>query len=418
MNFREYFQWFRSLHRTQKWFIVLIAIRPLIDNFYYLKTTSPFLSPLYIAGVLTPVLCLWSIGTLRKKYYSPIDFILGLWLIIILISSFFGFLNNPKNLKFYEFFFQTIISIVIFYFSRRLITSPRNLDGVLQTTLYAASIAACFFLYEIYYQPFKAIESRGIMRLEGAYADVMNYGIYITQSILICCYFALQKNISLSKTSKIVRLIIVMVLAAVALPNIVHVSTIAVTFTIFILFLLFFSRQSLFTGVSFIVLIFVIIINLNHEAIDEKFSPLYRPDLEVLSGDRDKEKAFHGRMSRWERMWAEFSDQPLIAQFFGIPLTLSNPFKYLLSGPHNDYLRIIFLSGYIGFILYMIFLLNIFLRLKTLPYAHKFLVLGALATMILYSVSTTPTLYAPLIYVIYPVYAFAVLPPGATRNYK
>lgn len=56
MNFRIWLKWFKSLHITKKWFIVLILIRPIVDNFYELKETSSLASPLYIVGVLTPIL--------------------------------------------------------------------------------------------------------------------------------------------------------------------------------------------------------------------------------------------------------------------------------------------------------------------------------------------------------------------------
>ncbi|HEX5003120.1 MAG TPA: hypothetical protein VFW78_11545, partial [Bacteroidia bacterium] len=77
MSFRQWRRWYSGLHSSVKWFIVLVILRPVIDNFYYLKTVSPFLSPLYLVGVLTPLLALWTIFKIKKPNYSKLDTLVG-----------------------------------------------------------------------------------------------------------------------------------------------------------------------------------------------------------------------------------------------------------------------------------------------------------------------------------------------------
>ncbi len=416
MKFKEWREWYKSLHGSQKWFIIFILIRPLVDNFYYFKNISPLISPLYIVGVLTPVLCIHSIRMVKNYYRSPIDTIFGIWFAMVLFSSLFVFLNNPFDLKSYEWLFQTTIVYFIFFFARRLVKSPRDIDGILQTFLYSACIVAGFILYEILFHPLKSIQTRGMERLEGLYADVMNYGIYITQSILIGCFFMLRKNISLTKKYRMYLLIFILILGIISLLRIVHASSIGVSITIILLFSLFYFQRNIFQALLFIGIGTVALMSFGSDIFEERILPLISADIEVYSGEREEGQAFHGRMSRWERMWGDFSEQPVTSQFFGVPLSIKEPYKYITAGTHNDYLRVIFLSGFIGLVVYLLFLFNIFLRIKNLTAPYKFLLLGAWLTMVLYSISTAPNLYAPLIYVVYSVYAFVLLPEKVVRT--
>ena len=79
-------------------------------------------------------------------------------------------------------------------------------------------------------------------------------------------------------------------------------------------------------------------------------------------------------------------------------------------GMHSDYVRVIFLSGILGFIFYMLFLLNLLMRARKIAIPERFLVFGGVGTVMLYSVSTNPLLYFPLLYCVFPIMAYASLP--------
>ncbi|HRZ78170.1 MAG TPA: hypothetical protein P5248_12420, partial [Bacteroidales bacterium] len=67
MKHREWKHWVRSKPWALRWFIYLVLLRPVIDNLYYLKHVSPFLSPLYIVGVLSPLLALSALLRYRNR---------------------------------------------------------------------------------------------------------------------------------------------------------------------------------------------------------------------------------------------------------------------------------------------------------------------------------------------------------------
>ena len=83
MTFKDWKYWISALPWHLKWFAVLVLIRPIIDNFYYLKNISPLLSPLYLVGILTPILCISSIISYRKKDVSVFDILFGIWTVLI-----------------------------------------------------------------------------------------------------------------------------------------------------------------------------------------------------------------------------------------------------------------------------------------------------------------------------------------------
>jgi hypothetical protein len=80
------------------------------------------------------------------------------------------------------------------------------------------------------------------------------------------------------------------------------------------------------------------------------------------------------------------------------------------AGMHSDYVRLLFLTGFIGVGSYVFFILAIGAKYSILKMAEKFLLSATVCSLLLWSVSTIPTLYAPLIYFTYPVFAYVLLP--------
>jgi hypothetical protein len=80
-------------------------------------------------------------------------------------------------------------------------------------------------------------------------------------------------------------------------------------------------------------------------------------------------------------------------------------------GMHSDYVRNLFFTGIIGILFYVIFLLGIaFKGFLMRDFGDKFLILSSAFMIIMYSLSTMPSLYAPLLYIIYCIWSYALLP--------
>ena len=85
-------------------------------------------------------------------------------------------------------------------------------------------------------------------------------------------------------------------------------------------------------------------------------------------------------------------------------------------GMHSDYVRLLFLSGLIGLIFYLIFLFSLLKRVLSMQMPERFLVMGAIGIVLLYSITTCPLNYAPFIYYIFPILAYASLPKNVLKK--
>ena len=117
-------------------------------------------------------------------------------------------------------------------------------------------------------------------------------------------------------------------------------------------------------------------------------------------------------------MLEEYSEFPVAAQLFGMPLIIKETYPYVGTGSHNDFVRILFFTGFLGLTVYLLILINIFRRLKYLCSSDYFLALGTFMILFMYSVSTCPTLYAPLIYIIYSILCYLALPKSVLSESK
>src|SRR6185436_9336818 len=164
MKFKEWKEWYKSLPKGYKWFVWLILLRPLIDNFYYLKEISPFLSPLYIVGLLTPIVIFYSVSTKKKPLQTDLDTNFRLWGGIVIAGIIFMAFTGIFTLPFWIVSLKISAPIYLFIFFRYFIRSRKDLDGVLQTFLYSSLVIICIFSYETVVHPLNMVHTRGIER--------------------------------------------------------------------------------------------------------------------------------------------------------------------------------------------------------------------------------------------------------------
>src|SRR5690606_3524112 len=133
-------------------------------------------------------------------------------------------------------------------------------------------------------------------------------------------------------------------------------------------------------------------------------------DMEVYAGEQDTERLLHGRVGRWMFMLNLMSEQSILVQAFGYPLTFSYVYQFIGIGAHNDFIRLLFFTGAVGLFIYLILLFQVYKSSGKLPDSQRFMLMGLLITALLYSISTTPTMYAPFVYVLMTGFAFAAIP--------
>jgi hypothetical protein len=400
-----------------KWFIFLILIRPLIDSFYFLKDISPFISPLNWAGVLTPLLSIPAITRYRHNN-NRVHQLFNIWSILIIINTLFVLFKAIDLLSMSQWVLKLSLPVYLFAFLRIFIRNKFDLTGILTTFLYACLIAAVMMLYEILFKPLQIEYSRGIERISGGYADVMNYAIYLNFGFLIVAYFYFTyKNTRNGLKIGFPFLLMIGFFCIVGLVRISHVVSYAVFSSLILIFVISIARK--YTLISlFLVGIFWAMISLFGNAFyQEKIDPLVDKEFQVINGERKESQLFHGRMYRWQYAWANFKESPIMAWVIGYSYSTSDPFFNIGIGIHDDYLRIFYFTGLLGLFLYLLFLFTLWKRRRYLFHNDRFLLSGALAMLILYSVSTTPSFYPNFLYVLFSIFAFVSLPPSILSGY-
>ena len=410
MKFNDWKIWLKSKPWILKWFIILVLLRPIIDNLYFLKNISPFLSPLYIVGVLTPILVIIALAKQPKPQQTKLDKYFKIWSLFLLIGIFFVILHDPLSMISFEFLLKLSIPIYIFFFARLFIKSKQDLDGILTTFLYSAAFVATILIYEVVVNPIRLVESRGFDRIQGSFGDVVSYGIYLAFSFLIITYFYFSRKGEIPKIKRVRAVLIVGGLCILTLLNIHHVASYTIFIGVLLLFLVFNFQTN--RGAAFVLsfLFFLIFYLFGQPIIEEKITPLLETDISVYEGDKGSEKLLHGRVGRWTMMLETFTNESIFAQFFGYPTTLKYAYHYVGVGSHNDYVRILFLSGYFGLFYYIILLLVFFKRAKKLILPTKYLAMGTLGILALFSISIVPTYYPPFMYVVMSIFAYVALP--------
>ena len=241
----------------------------------------------------------------------------------------------------------------------------------------------------------------------------MSYAIYFVGAFLIAGFLFLLEEGESSLTRRTVRLAVVSSLSLVGLLHIHHTASYVVAFAVAGL-LVYHVLGRRGAGVGAVIVLACLgagIVFFAGHVIDERLSASFSTEIEVVEGDADTQRAFHGRMTRWTRYVDAWEDRPIVAKVLGVSTTSTKLESGMLLGIHSDYLRLLFVCGYAGLACYLMFYMILFLRSASHSRAaDRFIIRGTIAIMLLYSVTTVATIYFPLLYLSFSVFAYAALP--------
>lgn len=421
MSFKEWRSYWKQLDWTRKWFVFFLLFRPVFDSLYFIKEYASVLSPVYIVGVLTPVLAIASIasGRMKPAPYNTSDNLIKIWGAILLVNSLyllsysFSLNDLGDNIKY-------LTPPILFLYLRRFIRHKDDLRFLMLTFLISCIVPFGMLAFELLVHPLTpeyVSEGRGGgSRLRGNFADSVSYGIYFIGAFIVMGYFFLEKVYANHKTKKPnLKMLVVFLLCVAGVASLRHVSTWSV-FLICISWLMFYNAQNL-RGFAVVLVLGLVILPLVAEPVYNEFiAPLLQKEMNVISGDSDIQYGLNGRISRWERYFEIWGQMSPLAQFLGVPFSNFKEAPIMIGGGmHSDYVRMLFLSGIIGASLYIFFLLILPLNWRKLKKPERFLFLSTYSALMLYSVSTLPLLYLPFINYVFPVICFSLLP--AKRAY-
>ncbi len=419
VTFKEWRIWIGELPWLLKWFPIFVLLRPLVDNLYFLKDVSPLISPPYIVGVLTPILAVAAMLTYRPPKFIALDKAYLYWSAILVLGALFLLFFDPLSLLSIEFVLKLTMPVYLFFFLRRFITDLRDLHGVLTSFLYSGIFVAGLLLFELVVNPIGVEASRGLQRIQASFGDVVSYGMYITFSLIVASYFFFSRQHLVSFSKRALLLGVVGVLALLALVNIHHTATYTVFLLLVLLFLVF-NLQARNRSAAFGLILIIGLISFwwGSDLVAEKLTPLVETDIEVYTGSQDSDRLLHGRVGRWRIMLDQFSGESVMVQFFGYPLKFTSVYQFIGIGSHNDFVRVLFATGIVGLAIYIYFLISVWLRIRVLPIAQRYLLMTTFAALLFYSISVTPTFYAPFMYFALSIFAFAALPDHKLTQWR
>ena len=403
MKINLLFKWFKSKKWFEKFFLILILLRPIAEPFFYLKKSSPMLSPLYWIGVLTFLICLLGISV-NNKIKSKNDNYFNFWTILVVVNI-LCLLASTDFLNFFIFGLKLIYPVIIFYFFRGFIKSKYDLYGILMFLFISSGIASLWFLFDI--------QTVGLnLRVQSSFADVINYGVYANLALICVLYFALKFQILKKVLWKPKTLLIlgVFLISLLTFYAIKHLASIAVFISILATFAYFLSRKKIGPFIVVIGIFLITFLIIADRFMEDVVNERIVREVQVVNGNRDQSQALHGRVSRWEWLFEDFSKAPYFNQVFGYPTSLQYSNHMIGVTPHNDFLRVLFFTGFFGLFFYLGFLFRMIQSIKKLAISEKFLLLSALFCFFLYSISTVPTFYPGFNNFIFAIFAFVSLP--------
>jgi hypothetical protein len=387
-----------------------------VDTLYFIKEYSSFLSPVYIVGVLTPLLALASFQSykFRRAPHHGLDNLMSIWGFILLINALY-LLSWAYSLNNFGDQIKYLTPPVIFIYLRRFIRHKQDLRFLMTTFLISCLVPFGMLAFELFVHPLTpeyVSEGRGGgSRLRGNFADSVSYGIYFIGAFITMSYFFLDKVYSKAKSSApTLKLFMIFVVCVAGVISLRHVSTWAV-FLVCITILLYYNSQNI-RGLAVVIVIGLVVLPIFAQPIYNEFiAPLLQKEINVIEGNSDIQFGLNGRISRWQRYFQVWSEMSPVAQFLGVSFSNFKEAPIMIGGGmHSDYVRILFLSGIFGVGVYVLFILALLFGWRRLRKPERFLFFTALSSLVLYSVSTLPMIYLPFINYVFPVFCFSMLP--------
>ena len=405
MKLKVWWEWAKSKPLYLKWFIFFLLIRPIAEQFYDLKAVSPLISPLYWLGALTMLFSI--IGILKgKRIKSDLDNVFFYWAILVFFSVIALIFSLTRMLDFLNYAIKLTIPILVYYFLRVFIRDRSDFTGLLTTFL-----LSCIFPVVSMILGLSLSGNIGEGRFSGSYADVFNNAFYISMGTIVLLYHYIL-NRTYVNTLNINRIMILLglITSMIGLWVIKHIATVAVFISIIVIFIYVVFRKHRQAALFLVILSVLFIIFAGDRFYEEVINPRLEYEIEVIEGSRNIEQGIHGRMSRWTWLMGDFNSAPFYAKLAGYPLSLNHSTHMITITPHNDFLRIMFFTGYAGLTIYMLLLFKVFRRIKFRDIPDRFILYAVLTSTLLYSITTVPTFYPGYVNILMITFTYCALP--------
>ena len=311
---------------------------------------------------------------------SPFHFLSILWLIFLVLNVVSIFIISDAHLLLgkINYFLRILTGFVALILFAHLFDFEKDKKFVLSIFIIAGIFPLLLWLIPVL-SGNPIISNDPLQRIMGPYQNFLHFNFHATQT-LICClaYLAFSSRhcepersdgVAISTTSqphsflssKLHSIIkspflrfsvsplrmMAFIMLIVSIAMVYKCYSKAGWITLIAIFLIWFVLQRKFIFASLIVFITVIILFVNPFAKDSQKT--FQNEISyTIDGQATKEMVFRGRLNRWEMGMASFNTLPVINKLFGS--------KKSIGDPENDYLRVLWDNGIIGFIAFLVLL--------------------------------------------------------------
>lgn len=323
--------------------LLIVATKSIID-----ATWSSRIGPLSlisIEGILLPILFFKTISPriVKKRWFNLA------WLLFIAYNTgiIFGLVANPMGAA--ETFIKNINILLAFFLIPTLVDTKEKFRKLLVFIILGGIFPILMSIYQkqtgVVWQERQTV---GLTRMVGMYHDafpIRFYGQFTIFSSLLYFYF-----FSVKKIFNKILLTIIIFAALFSIYNVFSKAAVAILLSWTIIFLIFSQKRSL--SIALIALIILAIPFLLGIDFSNNIEQLFSKEIGFRSGKIDDARyTLAGRGYIWEgylNFWQY--EQIFIFKIFGDGL--SRP-------AHNEFLRILLLSGVLGVLLFIIFLFRV-----------------------------------------------------------
>lgn len=396
--------------------LLLFLVKPVLDATYFYKIPVLGLNFLQITGVMFPIftiLILASLKTDLSKYH------LSRIIILLFLTSVISFVIYLLNYFYYSpsqlisLFISSLV--ILFQFSNGLCAYfllPRLFHKENEKKLFFKMMifASLFPLITAYLQVGGFFEGRTIrttgelIRLTGLYHDSSNLRFYSFQSIVIILIYLQQYGL---KTKIVYRLMLFGLIPLFIIIIYLGYSKAAIAILLAWSCIYIFVSRNYFLGgllLGLFISSYFFVTKISAEV-----DKLFYKEIMFYEGTLSEDLEYTmlgGRFVRWEAIIDRFFHKSdLIEQLFGYYFTIG-------IRSHNDFLRIIISYGYIGFLLYSIFIFRIAFKVIISYKKHKDgLAFGAILLLVSFlidSIGLTPSIYTGYSWIVFGVISLSI----------
>lgn len=330
---------------TKKAIMVAVMIRPITDCFYEAKYAFGGLKPTEFLGILLPTLILIKIMTSKEQSITQAP-LSSLWFFYLFFQLFGTVLimtvGNDAMLA-ANYFFRAFNGFIGYFLFQEFFRTK----GEFKALLIAHIIAGIFPMGMSFYQNVLggAIRSEttigGLVRNIGFYHDAYTLRLYCFQTIaaivLYWCYF-------LSGVRFISRGFMLL-MAAMATVTVYKIYSKAGYLILADWFLVWNGAHKKFLRVAVIMLFVVVAGFLSKGKMTETLDSVYSKEVGAMQGKEKSDRLFQGRVGGWKSALTAYFDSSIFLQMVGD----GSPH----TGAHNDFIRALLGTGFLGLLLYL-----------------------------------------------------------------